>query len=30
VQQVDLSDHEPIVIEQSDDQDALETIDANH
>ena len=29
VQQVDLSDHEPIVLE-IDEQDAMEAFDANH
>ena len=29
VQQVDLSDHEPIVVE-IDEQDAMEAFDANH
>lgn len=30
VQQVDLSDHEPIVLEIESDQDAMEAFDNNH
>lgn len=30
MQQVDLSDHEPIVLEIESDQDAMEVFDNNH
>ncbi|MFA5900481.1 MAG: hypothetical protein WC829_15385 [Hyphomicrobium sp.] len=30
VQQVDLSDHEPIVIDMEDDEDPIETFDQSH
>ena len=29
-QQIDLSDHEPIVIDIEDSEDAMEAFDANH